>query len=218
MKTGFILDGLKDDQTCLFQVLESSHPGINITVATTIEGAEKKLMTLKPDIALIDIHLSDGAGVSILELISKKYPCCISVVITIYDDDDSLFSALRAGAQGYLLKQQKKDELVKALQGINAGKPALSPQISNIILDYFSSKSALPVVNKGVVSVAQLSKREQEVLKIIAQGLSSKQVASELNISYHTVVRHIKNIYSKLNISSRAEVAQEAARLGLLDK
>ena len=220
MKKGLILEDLKDAQTWLFKVLESSFPGISIEMVETIEEAEKILTTFKPDIALIDLNLPDGSGTSILQLITNEIPECISVVTTIYDDDDALFSALCAGARGYLLKEQRKDKLVEALKGIGEGIPALSPQISIRILDYFSSspdkKKPLATSDDNKL-VEQLTRREKEVLKILAKGSSTKETASELSVSYHTVVSHIKNIYSKLSISSRAEAVQEAFRLGVLD-
>ena len=219
MKTGLILEDLKDAQKWLFQVLESSFPGINIETAETIEEAEEILTTLKPDIALIDLNLPDGSGVSILQLIANKYQDCISVVTTIYDDDDALFSALCAGAQGYLLKEQKKDKLIAALKGISEGAPALSPQISTRILDYFSSspREMKPLTTGDEKVIEQLTQREKEVLKILTKGSSTKKAAEELNISYHTVASHIKSIYSKLGISTRAEAVKEALRLGMLD-
>lgn len=110
--------------------------------------------------------------------------------------------------------------MITALKGISDGKPALSPQISARILDYFSSSKMIK--NRKVAEdknelAEQLTRREKDVLEKLAKGLSSQQAADELFVSYHTVASHIKSIYSKLNISSRAEVAQEAYRLGLLD-
>lgn len=219
MKVGLILEDLKDAQKWLFQVLESSFPGINIEIAETIEEAEEILTTLKPDIALIDLNLPDGSGVSILQLIANIHQDCISVVTTIYDDDDALFSALSAGAQGYLLKEEKKDKLIAALKGISEGAPALSPQISTRILNYFSSSPGEinPLSTADENAIEQLTQREKEVLKILTKGSSTKKVAEELNISYHTVASHIKNIYSKLSISTRAEAVKEAFRLGVID-
>lgn len=108
MKKALILEDLKDAQKWLCQVLESSFPGVNIEVVETLLEAEEKLKLYEPDVALIDLKLPDGSGRTILQLLSNKYPQCISVVTTIYDDDDNLFSALCAGAKGYLLKEQKK--------------------------------------------------------------------------------------------------------------
>ena len=224
MKKGFILEDLKDAQAWLSESLSKSFPGINIVIAESIEEAKEILTSYRPDLALIDLSLPDGSGITILNFLSTEQPECIPVVTTIYDDDESLFAALCAGAQGYLLKEQRKHELVSALQGITEGMPALSPKISIRILDYFKSTSnnkIQSVMDKSVTDKEELSEqltqRETDVLGVLAKGLSSKEAASELNISYHTVVSHIKNIYSKLNISSRAEITQEAIRLGMLD-
>ena len=220
MKTGFILEDLADAQLWLSQVLESSFPGILIEVAASIAEAKEKLATLKPDVALIDLNLPDGSGVTVLQCLAENHPHCVPVVTTIYDDDDSLFSALCAGAQGYLLKEQRKELLIEALKGINEGRPPLSPQISMRILDFFASgkKANTPVSEESESDlINQLTRREKEVLKEIAKGSSTKETAVVLSVSSHTVASHIKSIYSKLNISSRAEVVHEAIRLGIQD-
>lgn len=220
MKYGLILEDLVDAQHWLLSVLENSYPGMLIEVVSTVAEATEKLLVYKPDIALIDLNLPDGSGVEVLQKLNQNYADCIAVVTTIYDDDESLFSALRAGAQGYLLKEQKKELLIDALKGIQDGRPPLSPQISMRILDYFASAAAnKPVIAEQTAAplVDKLTKRETDVLKEIARGSSTKKTAAVLNVSFNTVASHIKSIYAKLNISSRAEVVHEAMRLGIND-
>ena len=219
IRTGIILEDNPDAQQYLYEVLANSFSKIDISVASCLEEANLLLEKIKPDIALVDLNLPDGSGVELLERLSRERSGCISVVTTIYDDDNHLFSALRAGAQGYLLKEQRKDVLIASLQGILQDKPALTPKIALKILSHFSrveenrsEKSTL-----AMDSAEFLSKREKQVLKMIANGYSVKHASSELNISHHTVASHIKNIYSKLNISSRAEATQKAVQLGLTD-
>ncbi|MCW8854817.1 MAG: response regulator transcription factor [Gammaproteobacteria bacterium] len=215
--TGLILEDNNDAQQYLYKVLESSFPGVMIDMVSSVEEASQFLDGAQPDIALIDLNLPDGSGVEILNKLSNKEFNCISVVTTIYDDDHHLFSALRAGAQGYLLKEQRRELLIEALQGITEGKPALTPKIALKILDHFSK------VEEPEAGIAQepdedvLSKREIQVLKMISQGHSVKLAAKELNISHHTVASHIKKVYSKLGISNRAEATQKAVQLGLAD-
>ncbi|MDH5394413.1 MAG: response regulator transcription factor [Gammaproteobacteria bacterium] len=218
MKSGLILEDLADAQQWLFSVLESSFPGINIEVVSTVAEAKQRLLTVNPDIALVDLNLPDGSGVSVLQCLAASHANCVAVVTTIYDDDDSLFSALCAGAQGYLLKEQKKESLIVALKGISQGIPPLSPQISMRILDFFASGTAIklaPIEQHNIPMADRLTKRETEVLKEIAKGSSTKKTAAALNVSFNTVASHIKSIYAKLNISSRAEVVHEAIRLGI---
>ncbi|MDH5517071.1 MAG: response regulator transcription factor [Gammaproteobacteria bacterium] len=230
MKNGLILEDLADAQQWLLSVLESSFPGMVIEVVSSVSEATEKLQSYKPDIALVDLNLPDGSGVSVLQNLNKNHADCVAVVTTTYDDDESLFSALCAGAQGYLLKEQKKEILIDALKGISEGRPALSPQISMRILDFFASGSASkpaqtepteptepmnPAEQDSYQLVDKLTRRETDVLKEIARGSSTKKTAEVLNVSFNTVASHIKSIYAKLNISSRAEVVHEAIRLGI---
>ncbi|MDH5471921.1 MAG: response regulator transcription factor [Gammaproteobacteria bacterium] len=215
--TGLILEDNNDARQYLYDVLESSFPGVMIEMVSSIEEASHFLDRAQPDIALIDLNLPDGSGVEILNRLSHEGFDCISVVTTIYDDDSHLFSALRAGAQGYLLKEQRRELLIEALQGITEGKPALTPKIALKILDHFSNSEEpeADIVQKPAED--DLSKREIQVLRMIAKGHSVKLVAKELNISHHTVASHIKNVYSKLGISNRAEATQKAVQLGFVD-
>jgi len=217
--TGLILEDNQDAQLYLQDVLENSFAGIKINVVSLIEDAIKLLDSFQPDIALVDLNLPDGSGVELLTQLAKKSPNCIAVVTTIYDDDGHLFSALRAGAQGYLLKEQRREVLIESLQGILQNKPALTPKIALKILNYFSPSEMEKIDSSQGDDEGEvlLSKREKQVLKMIAQGFSVKHASSELNISHHTVSSHIKNIYTKLNISSRAEATQKAVQLGLAD-
>ena len=133
---------------------------------------------------------------------------------SVFDDDKYIFSALRAGASGYLLKDQKKADLVKMLKGIVDGGPPLSPAVARHVLGYFA-----PSVNNKVVANntdATLIARESEVLALIAKGYTSTSVADLLSISPNMVSGYIKTIYRKLNISSRVEATMEAARRGII--
>lgn len=219
IKTGLILEDNEDAQEYLREVLLYSFPDIKIKLASLLETANEMLDEAIPDIALVDLNLPDGSGVTLLKRLSYETSGCVSVVTTIYDDDEHLFSALRAGAHGYLLKEQRKELLIESLQGVLDGKPALTPKIALKILRHFSNISEAKCSTardiKRSVEVDFLSKREKQVLKVIASGYSVKRASNELNISHHTVSSHIKNIYSKLNISSRAEATQKAIELGL---
>ena len=121
-----------------------------------------------------------------------------------------LFAALKAGAHGYLLKEQTHQELVEHLQGIIQGQPPLSPSVARRILQHFRMRTR-PFSRHG------LTCRESEVLILLAKGMTCKESASLLGISPHTTADHIKNIYRKLNVNSRAEASLEAARLGLVN-
>ncbi|TPW11663.1 MAG: response regulator [Halothiobacillaceae bacterium] len=162
-----------------------------------------------PDIALIDLGLPDGSGIELIERLNGTSAATLCVVATIYDDDAHLFPALRAGARGYILKDQGRDEAARLLLGIAAGHPPLSPSIARKILASF--QAPLPDPQRPT-----LTPREHEVLRYISKGMTLSETAQLLQLSRHTVDGYVKEVYRKLNVSSRAEVALAAQRLGLV--
>lgn len=205
----FILEDLPESQQWLRQALAEAFPGIAVETASSVQEARLALAAgCDPDIALIDLGLPDGSGVAVIEDIKKARPHCLCVVASIYDDDAHVFPALRAGAAGYLLKDQSVAVIVQALQGIAAGTPPMSPAIARRVLAFFQ-----PV---PVLDVAALTEREREVLRIIAKGLTQAECARLLQLSPHTVSGYVKDIYRKLNVCSRAEAALVAREMGLV--
>ena len=137
------------------------------------------------------------------------------MVVTIHDDDDHLFPALQAGAYGYLLKEQPREQLMEHLQRISQGEPPLSPSIARRVIAYFAAQ-AKP--QKDMIPHVQLTDRENEVLLRVAKGFTLPEIGVQLNLSRHTIADYVKQIYRKLNVSSRAEAALEAQRLGLFGR
>ena len=162
-----------------------------------------------PELALIDLGLPDGSGIELISELNRRSPATLCIITTIYDDDQHLFPALRAGAQGYVLKEQRWQQLAVLLSGIAEGRPPLSPPIARKLLGYF--RPAPPSVSDA------LTQREAEVLSLIAKGVTQAEAARVLGISPHTVCGYVKEIYRKLNVSSRAEAALSAQKLGLVD-
>jgi DNA-binding NarL/FixJ family response regulator len=143
-----------------------------------------------------------------------------SVVVTIHDDDEHLFPALQAGAFGYLLKEQSREQLAEQLQRIAQGEPPLSPSIARRVIQYFTAQARMQPQHVGndadsVTPHVQLTERENEVLLRVAKGFTLPEIGQQLNLSRHTIADYVKQIYRKLNVSSRAEAALEAQRLGL---
>jgi len=224
MQTGIIVEDLPEACEWLRSALLIAFPSIRIHCAECVEDGIKLLETIQPDIALIDLNLPDGSGVEVIRALNYKCKDAYPVVTTIYNDDTHLFPALKAGAKGYLLKEDTKENIAQALKGITNGEPPLSASIANKLLAFFkeellySSTSNLKSQQKNTpCKHHSLSVREQEVLAIIAKGYKTAKAAETLNLSYHTVAKHIKNIYAKLNICSRAEATTEAIKMGLLD-
>lgn len=207
---GFVLEDMRESAEWLKAVLLASFPGITVECAATIAEARQRLETFQPDIALIDIELPDGSGIDIVSLLNNRCSACITVVTTIFGDDSYVFSALRAGAAGYVLKDQSRAQLVNMLQNITDGHPPLSPSIARKLLSFFHPP-------QKDTEQPSLSPREEEVLTIIAKGYSIPKTAELLELSPNTVSSYVKAIYRKLNISSRAEASLEAVRRGLID-
>lgn len=211
MQTALVLEDHTDTRKWLVELIEKAFDGVTVTPASTIAAAQKELDNKRFNIAIVDINLPDGSGIDLVRTIKQSTPDTYCVMATIYDDDEHLFSALQAGAEGYLLKEQPKEVLLKKLQGILIGEPPLSPAVARRVLRHFQ-KEAKERSKKST----KLSNRETEVLTFIAKGLNRTEIAKLLGITSNTSAGYIKTIYQKLNISSRAEATLEAARIGLV--
>jgi len=197
----------------LVQTLEEAFPGVHVVYAGTLQAARLVLKELAtPEIALIDLGLPDGSGVDLIREIAAAHPNCQCVVSTIYADDQHLFPALRAGAGGYLLKDQPRERIVQSLRGIAAGEPPLSASIARRLLRVFGDTTPA-----AAETGESLTPRERETLALIAKGFKIAEVATSLGVTRNTAHGFIKNVYRKLKIGSRAEAATEAARMGLIN-
>lgn len=215
MQTGFILEDLPESQAWLSEALMLSFPGIAIDTAFSVqEGLEKLAIGAMPDIALIDLGLPDGSGVELIDFIQRSSSNTLCIVASIYHDDGHIFPALRAGAQGYLLKDQPIAVIVAALTGIAHGEPPLSPAIARRMLSHFQPHPA--PTSPPATSFPALTERETEVLRMISKGMTQAETGRLLGISQHTVAGYVKELYRKLNVSSRAEAALLARDMGLV--
>lgn len=215
MKLALILEDMPESQIMLREVAETAFPGVRVCCVADIASAVKMLGQFQFDLALLDLSLPDGNGTTVVEAMSARLPNCMIVVATIFDDDDHLFPALRAGAQGYLLKDQAPEHLVTQLRGIREGHPPLSPSVARRLLEHFRV-GAESLISEVPEDDSMLTAREREVLVQLTRGISIATIGSVMGISRHTVGGHVKNIYRKLNIASRAEAALQAKNLGLI--
>jgi DNA-binding NarL/FixJ family response regulator len=209
MQRGLVIEDLPPSQEWLVRVLAEAFPSIHVTVADCLRAAHRALQNGVPDIALIDLGLPDGDGTDLVAHLNQIDPAAVSVVTTVFDDDQHLLAALRAGAHGYVLKDQPAEQVRELLLGIAAGQPPLSPSIAQRLLGFFRETG--PVDDE-----ARLTEREREVLALIAKGCTVAHVAALLGISRHTTAGYVKAIYRKLNVSTRAEATLEATRRGIV--
>ncbi|HEX5677529.1 MAG TPA: response regulator transcription factor [Alcanivorax sp.] len=211
MNTALVVEDHPESRVWLSSLLREAFPSVTVSAVGTLAEAHTKVAEHSFNLAVVDISLPDGNGVALVNTLQTRAPDTYVVMATIYDDDEHLFAALQAGAQGYLLKDQPRARLVAQLEGIVRGEPPLSPSIARRVLRHFRR---LPTSNPNG---PELSAREKEVLCLLARGYTRTDIALALGISANTVAGHVKGIYRKLDVSGRAEAALQAVRLGLVD-
>ncbi|MBE7419947.1 MAG: response regulator transcription factor [Ideonella sp.] len=215
MKNILLLEDLPEIRSWLKALVTQVFPAAQIVECARVHDALAQVSAQKFDLALIDLGLPDGSGVDVVSALREAQPDAQSVIVTIHDDDDHLFPALQAGAYGYILKEQSRELITEQLQRISQGEPPLSPSIARKVIAYFAAQ-AKPQAN--ALPHVQLTERESEVLLRVAKGFTLPEIGVQLGLSRHTIADYVKQIYRKLNVSSRAEAALEAQRLGLFGR
>jgi DNA-binding NarL/FixJ family response regulator len=191
----------------LAQFLESPPFEISVTSCHLAASAISAVDRCPPfDAAIVDLGLPDGNGTEVIRHLRRVQPDCLPLVFTIYGDAETIFDALRVGACGYLLKQTPLDRIHAALVDAVYGGSPMSPTVARLVVSSFSTVNS---------PEAALSEREREILALLARGHTYADAAKALDIRLGTVQTHVKTIYAKLEISSKAEAASIAARLGL---
>lgn len=175
------------------------------------EEAVRLATSFKPDVAIIDIAMPRLDGIEATRQIKALCPATTVLILTAYDDEQFIFSLLEAGAAGYLLKSIRGRELVDAILAVYAGESVLHPSVARKVLNRFVPISGEPIKREPL---EVLSKREMEVLKLAARGLSNQNIAEELCLSMRTVQGHLGHIFNKLQVSSRTEAVVRALKEG----
>jgi len=165
------------------------------------EAALRGIPAEQPDVALVDINLPGMNGIECVSKLKVQLPALQILILTMYEETDLIFNALRAGASGYLLKNTPPAELVQAIEQVHAGGAPMSMHIARKVVNHFHQ------LQKPAADLDQLTRREQEVLALLAKGCLYKEISDHLGISFHTLRNHQRAIYEKLHVHSRTEAA-----------
>jgi len=170
-----------------------------IRTCSTAEEALKVLPDIKPDLVLMDIQLPNMSGVECVAQLKELLPALKAIMVTVYEDPDRIFRALRAGASGYLLKRSTPEEVLHAMREVQQGGGAMSSEIARKVIGYFQEQTT------AKANVDDLTQREREVLELVVHGLSNKEIAERLSVTAEGVRWHLKHIYQKFHVHSRTE-------------
>jgi len=196
-------DGLK---ALLASVADAEVVGEAATGTEVIARA----LELQPDVVVMDLHMPELNGIEATRRVVESSPHVGVLVLTMVEDDDAVFAAMRAGARGYLLKGSNQAEIVHAIRAVGSGEAVFGPPIARRLIEYFSSSPSGPPQ-----AFPQLTQREREVLDLIAQGESNAAIAQRLVLSQKTVRNHVSNIFTKLRVADRAQAIVKAREAGM---
>ena len=172
--------------------------------------AVKQAAASQPDVILMDILMPELNGIEATRTIIQTSPHIGVIMLTMFEDDESVFSAMRAGARGYILKGAGQDDVLRAIRAVDRGEALFGPSIATRLMEFFKTPAAEPPQ-----AFPELTEREHEILALIAQGASNHEIAEQLNISLKTVRNHVSNIYNKMQVTDRVQAVLRAREAGL---
>ena len=202
----FLLDDHEVVRRGVREVLEAQSDLEVVGEAGTAQEAYERIPAATPDVAILDVRLPDGDGVEVCREIRSKHPEVACLMLTSFADDEALFSAILAGASGYVLKQVRGTDLVDAVRRVGRGESLLDPQSTSRVLERLRQP---PQPDE----LAGLTNQERRVLDLIAEGMTNRQIGEQLFLAEKTVKNYVSNLLAKLGMSRRAEAAAYAARL-----
>jgi DNA-binding NarL/FixJ family response regulator len=203
----FLLDDHEIVRRGLRELLEQEEGFEVVGEAGTAEEALQRVPPTQPDVALLDVRLPDGDGIEVCREIRSAHPEIRCLMLTSFADDEALFSAIMAGASGYLLKQVKGNDLVDAIRRVGEGESLLDPSMTARVLERIRAGS------EPQDELAGLTEQERRVLDLIAEGLTNRQIGERMFLAEKTVKNYVSNLLAKLGMSRRSEAAAFAARL-----
>jgi two-component system, NarL family, response regulator DevR len=189
-------------------MLQSEDDIIITTEAGTVGEAIDEADRTKPDVVVMDVRLADGSGIEATREIRAKRPETRVLMLTSFADDEALFSSIMAGASGYVLKQVRSGDLVRAIRAVGAGESLLDPSVTTAVLDRLRKGKHLMKDER----LARLTAQEERILTLISQGRTNREVGDELHLAEKTIKNYVSSILSKLEVARRAEAAAYLAR------
>src|SRR5215813_6073736 len=209
---------LADDHNVMragLKLLLERHPGFRV-ISEASEGnqAIENAIATKPDVAVLDIAMPKLSGIEAAQRISAHLPQTGIIILSMHSDEGYVLRALKAGARGYLLKDSAENDLIEAIKVLSEGKAFFSPEISKVLADDYVREIN---VRGAEDSYDLLTPREKEILQLLVEGKSNKAIASMLNLSLYTIETHRRNLQTKLNLHSFAELILYAVRKGIID-
>ncbi len=202
---------IADDHSILregMRLILSADPAFTVVgEATNGEDAVARAQELMPDVVLMDVHMPGMNGIEATRRIHATLPQVRVMILTVSDKDEDLFGAIRAGAKGYLLKNSEASQVLDAIRRLANGEAVLPPALAARVLDEFAAPPQAPET---------LTEREIEIIRLVAQGLGNKEIATQLSLSENTVKTHVRHILDKLQLRSRSEAAAYAVQAGLI--
>lgn len=202
-----IVDDNKDIRSALEQIILMAE-GYNLVGAfADAESALQKIPLVQPNVVLMDINLGDGeSGIDCVRQLKPLHPEILFMMCTIYEEDEKIFEALKAGANGYILKKTAPGKLLDSLRELYEGGAPMSSQIARKVVNAFQSKPVdAPDTNTAAKAISILSNRENEILELLSRGMLYKEIAARLYISQETVRKHVYHIYEKMHVNNRVE-------------
>lgn len=203
-----IVDDNKDIRSALEQIILMSEDHLLIGSFASAAEAIQKIPILKPNVVLMDINLGEGeTGIDCVRHLKAENPDILFMMCTVYEDDEKIFEALSAGANGYILKKTAPNKLLEAIKELHDGGSPMSSQIARKVVAAFQNRTAegMSSGNINAASLSTLSNREKEILELLAKGMLYKEIAAKLFISQETVRKHVYHIYEKLHVNNRVE-------------
>lgn len=198
-----IVDDNKDILQALEEIIKLSEECVCVGTFTTAEEAIAGIPSVKPNVVLMDINLGAGSGIECVRVLKPLHPEILYMMCTVYEEDEKIFEALSAGASGYILKKTAPSKMLDAIRELNEGGAPMSSQIARKVVAAFQQKTITESPSEEHQSL--LSKREKNIIELLAKGLIYKEIAAELFISPETVRKHVYNIYEKLHVNNRVE-------------